>query len=51
MRYPDPDNHQLVSFIKSGIRMVGYALIPFNIYAAALVLLISEAVGIIEELV
>tara|TARA_A100001201_G_C4014809_1_gene178742 strand:+ start:519 stop:701 length:183 start_codon:yes stop_codon:yes gene_type:complete len=50
-RLPDPDKHQLVSFIKSGIRIVGYCLIPINLLSAAIVLVLSEAVGIIEELV
>tara|TARA_R100001591_G_C4284210_1_gene165964 strand:- start:229 stop:480 length:252 start_codon:yes stop_codon:yes gene_type:complete len=49
--YPDAKKHQIVSFVKSGIRIVGYCLIPFNLFAAALILVISEAVGIMEELV
>jgi len=49
--YPDAKKHQIVSFVKSGIRIVGYCLIPFNLFAAALVLVLSEAVGIMEELV
>ena len=49
--YPDAKKHQIVSFVKSGIRIVGYCLIPFNLFAAALVLVLSEIVGVIEELV
>ena len=49
--YPDAKKHQIVSFVKSGIRIVGYCLIPFNLFAAALVLVLSEVVGIMEELV
>ena len=49
--YPDAKKHQLVSFIKSGIRIAGYLTIPFNIAAAVSLLVVSEAVGIIEELV
>ena len=49
--YPDAKKHQIVSFVKSGIRIVGYCLIPFNLFAAALVLVLSEGVGIMEELV
>jgi len=49
--YPDAKKHQLVSFIKSGIRILGYVLIPFDILWAAGILVLSEAVGIIEELV
>jgi len=48
---PDARKHQIISFIKSGIRIIGYVLIPFNLVAAAGILIISEAVGIIEELV
>lgn len=49
--YPDAKKHQLVSFIKSGIRIVGYVMIPFNLVIAAGLLVLSEVVGIIEELV
>ena len=49
--YPDAKKHQLVSFIKSGIRILGYILIPFDLVWAAGLLVISEVVGIIEELV
>ena len=49
--YPDARKHLITSFIKSGIRLVGYCLIPFNLGIAAVVLFISELVGIIEELV
>ena len=50
-KYPDAKKHQIVSFIKSGIRILGYVLIPFNLFWAASVLVVSELVGIIEELV
>ena len=50
-KLPDPRAHQIISFIKSGIRIFGYILIPFNLLAAASVLVISEVIGIIEELV
>jgi hypothetical protein len=49
--YPDAKKHQFVSFIKSGIRIFGYVLLPFNILAGASVLVVSEVIGIIEELV
>ena len=48
--YPDAKKHQIVSFIKSGIRILGYILIPFNLFWAAGILVLSEVVGIIEEL-
>lgn len=49
--YPDAKKHQIVSFIKSGIRILGYILIPFDLLWAAGVLVVSEVIGIIEELV
>ena len=29
MNYPDPKKHQLVSFLKSGVRLLGYIFLPF----------------------
>ena len=51
VNYPDAKKHQIVSFIKSGIRIVGYIFIPFNLVVSAILLILSEVVGIIEELV
>ena len=51
MKHPDAKLHQVISFIKSGIRIVGYCFIPFNLMIAAIMLVLSEIVGIIEELV
>ena len=51
MKQPDPKLHQQISFIKSAIRIVGYILIPVDLVSAALVLVLSEVVGIYEELV
>ena len=51
MQYPDAKKHQLVSFIKSGIRILGYCFIPFNLVIATILLILNEVVGIIEELV
>ena len=48
---PDPKKHQIISFIKSGIRILGYFLLPFNLLIGAGVLILSEIVGIYEELV
>jgi hypothetical protein len=48
---PDQKKHQLVSFIKSGIRILGYCFIPFNLVIATIFLILSEIVGILEELV
>ena len=51
MKYPDAKKHQLISFIKSGIRIAGYICIPYSILAAVILLVISEVIGIVEELV
>lgn len=50
-KMPDQKWHRVLSFIKSGIRMLGYGFIPFNILTAVILLIVSEVVGIIEELV
>jgi hypothetical protein len=50
-KHPDPKKHQLVSFIKSGIRISGYICLPFDLTIACLILVFSELVGILEELV
>ena len=51
MKQPDAKKHQIVSFIKSGIRILGYILIPFDLPIAATILVLSEFIGIVEELV
>ena len=48
---PDAKKHQLISFIKSGIRIIGYFLLIVNLELAVTFLILSEGVGIIEELV
>ena len=49
--HPDARNHQIISFVKSGIRILGYIFIPIDLGAAVVLLVVSEAVGILEELV
>jgi hypothetical protein len=51
MNHPDPTNHQLVSFLKSAVRISGYLALPFGISLGVIILVISELIGIIEELV
>ena len=48
---PDAYLHQKISFIKSGIRILGYVIIPFSLVWATIFLILSEIIGIIEELV
>ena len=48
---PDAKKHQIISFIKSGVRILGYGLLIVNVPIAVGVLIFSEVIGIIEELV
>ena len=48
---PDARKHHLISFAKSGIRLLGYVFLPFDLTIAMGVLIFSEIIGIIEELV
>ena len=50
-KLPDPKKHQIISFIKSGIRIIGYIFIPFDLGAAVALLVVSEGIGILEEMV
>ena len=43
--------HRIISFVKSAVRIIGYGIIPFDLFVATLVLIISEVIGILEELV
>jgi hypothetical protein len=51
MKYPDANKHFWASMTKSVIRIAGYCLIPINIEFAAVVLIASEVIGVLEELV
>ena len=51
MEYPDAKKHQIVSFVKSGIRILGYGFLLVNLPIAVLLLIFSEVIGIYEELV
>jgi len=50
-KYPDAKKHKIISFVKSAIRLIGYATILINIPAAVGILVLSEIIGIVEELV
>ena len=50
-KMPNQKWHQIVSFIKSGVRIVGYCFIPFNLIVATILLILSEVIGILEEMV
>jgi hypothetical protein len=58
MKHPDPKKHQLISFVKSGIRIAASCLgclMAFNPSVAVLILALgyglAEIVGVYEELV
>jgi len=51
MKYPDAKRHQLISFIKSSLRFIGYGALPFSIVTGAVLLAIAEVLGVVEELV
>ena len=48
-------SHKALSFLKSGIRIIGYFVLwlafPVNpeIFAASMILILSEIIGIVEE--
>ena len=50
-KHPDPKLHQSVSFLKSAVRISGYVALFWSISLGAIILIISEAIGIVEELV
>lgn len=41
--------HQTISFVKSAIRILGYLWLPLNLDAAMALLVLSEIIGILEE--
>jgi len=51
MAYPDAKKHQIISFIKSGIRIFGYIFLAVDVPTAVVILVLSEGLGIFEELV
>jgi hypothetical protein len=48
---PDAYLHQKISFVKSALRLAGYGLLLYSLPIAVGVLILSEVIGIIEELV
>ena len=50
-KLPDPKKHQIISFVKSGVRILGYIFIPFDLGVAVTLLIVSEGIGIVEEMV
>lgn len=48
---PNPEKHKIISFIKSGVRIIGYCTLVVNIPIATAILFFSEIIGVIEEMV
>ena len=46
-KMPNQKWHQIVSFIKSGVRIIGYCFIPFNLIVATILLVLSEIICIL----
>lgn len=44
------ERHCVISYWKSGIRIVGFFLLPFDIFIAAWALMGAEVLGIAEEM-
>ena len=51
MNHPNPKKHQQISFAKSMLRTIGYLCLLANPLIAVTFLGVSEALGIMEELV
>ena len=51
MQHPDAKMHQQISFLKSIFRIGGYMLLPVSIVWATAILVFSELLGIVEEIV
>jgi hypothetical protein len=52
MKQPDPKLHQQISFVKSGLRILaGGAFIMSVLWAGGVLIIVSEILGIVEELV
>ena len=50
-KLPDARKHQIISFVKSGIRIFGYIFLWYSLDISVFLLILSELVGIGEELV
>lgn len=48
---PDARRHRAVSFIKSGLRILGFVFIPIDLVGAAIILVLAEGLGVLEDLV
>jgi hypothetical protein len=50
--HPNPARHKIVSFVKSGLRIVACGFLAYySLQEAAILLAVAEGLGILEELV
>jgi len=42
-------NHQVISFVKSGVRIVGLGYLLISIPVGVMLLVIAEIIGVVEE--
>ena len=51
-KYPNAFQHKMISFLKSGIRLIGFLYLSTgNFYIAGMILAFAEIFGILEEVV
>jgi len=48
---PDQKWHQIISFVKSGVRIAGFILLPYQMMLGVWLLVGAEVLGVVEELV
>lgn len=48
---PDPRLHKYFSIVKSGVRILGFIYLMYDMTVASVLLLAAEAIGIAEECV
>jgi len=47
---PDPRRHKIISFVKSGIRIVAFGFLAYyEIQAAAVLLVVAELIAVAEQ--
>lgn len=42
--------HKMISYVKSGLRIIGYSFLPINLGIAMILLIISEIVSIFQNI-
>ena len=52
VKHPDPKKHQYISFVKSGFRILAGITLCFGEFVVAgILLIVAEALGVLEEIV